>query len=120
MQDKKAAAYLQRHPEPLTKEIGLQTKEELLRIKEFWKTPTFAEFRMTIADWAKTPIYLITQGTSEAEALMKQLPVAVIKRLVFDCTDVDKDKELQDESEVDDYRSDLPGKIKSRGSNRVR
>lgn len=93
MLDKKAA-YLQRHPEAPTKEIGLQTYEDLLRIKEFWKTPTFAEFRMTIADWAKTPIYLITQGTDEAEALIKQLPVAVVKRLVFDCTDIEKDKDL--------------------------
>ena len=59
MHDNKAA-YMQRHPEPSSKEIGLQTNDEFLRIKEFWKTPTFAEFRMTIADWAKTPIYLIT------------------------------------------------------------
>ena len=49
---------------------------------------------------------------------MKQLPVAVIKRLVFDCTDVEKDKELKEESEVDDYSSDMRGRIKNRASKR--
>ena len=70
MHDSKKDAYMQRHPEPPTKEIGLQTADEFFKLKDFWKTPTFAEFRITIADWAQTPVYLMGKGTAEPDALM--------------------------------------------------
>lgn len=87
---------MERHPEPPFKDVCIQTNEELLLIKEYWSKPTFAKFKVTIEDWAKTPIYLmLTQGVSECTALMSQLPVTVIQRLVFDCTDYQKEKELE-------------------------
>ena len=77
-------------------------------IQDAWKTPTFADFKVTINDWAKTPVYLMAvEGMSEAAALACQLPVPAIKRLIFDCSDQQKDRELSLHQESSEYNEDL-------------
>lgn len=89
-------AYFERHPGARFKQIGVQADPKSMLIKDAWKTPIFADFKFSVNDWAKTPVYLMAvEGKSDAAALVSQLPVPAIKRLIFDCSDQQKDRELE-------------------------
>ena len=55
-----------------------------------------------------TPIYLmVSKEMTEAAAIASQLPIPAIKRLIFDCSDHLRERELSLEYESSEYNQDL-------------